>query len=641
MASKSIFVGILFLLVFRSSFAEEFAQKETTKLTAIPTSHLRYDAIGSAYETLQAGVPPASPVWFTVFGKTPGAVYYPTPEHAVVQGLEFVITDGKSLFLDQKHDAQTLLKYGNGEQGPLLGIGHPMGIHLVGQSKLGLYQFEEKMVSDPKSPTVRIKMTFHWPDFGKGYEPGEKRPLRLLVVLKGVTRSKASGVPDVFPALAGSKPILQVSGEAIPYPFPGDSIIGELPVERTSTNVFDLALSFGKSSAEATTLAEWSLQTPFEEVEDNYERGWVNYLNLIQSSQMVTQRMLTESSEIARSAVLLKMLENKTHPGALVSHLGANSVSPKQIYQQAVGLLAAGDSSTAMRSLSFLREIQNSNGSYSPKYSLEGLPLFAARQYEQTAYPILLFKKLESYEKLKASFKEFFADQGWIHAALEFLAKRGPLTPEDLDGQKGGYVPSALAAMCSAFKWSPEIASEFAVGTNPIAPQQWESFYEKWLLDPQGKYQQTGVSRLGFLDWARMKLREPKDPRIVATLNSYLESPLNPGLTHSRLFSRNESDLSPSGQKVWPELSAELGLYWIMAEQTEAARQNLEGLFGSLNEMQMLPQSLWISKAGLSVSPEAIRPWLPAHALTLLLYRSLQEGFNFDSPKYPFSPPSP
>lgn len=668
MRLKSILVGILFLFYFGVSFASETGP---LGWPGIPYRRLpsHFEAIGTAY----AGKNKThSPLWFTVASKTAGQIFYPSPDQPQIDSIEVLITDGKSLFLDQRRDTLSTVTY----------LDDGMTVRILGESRLGLYHFEQLLVSDPGSATLKIHTEFTWKEAGLRVFVLFKPILNLspstnigLATPEGLIATDLHASEPIYATLTASKPWINpsvgfqgfsdgwqelsqnyfLSGKW-PQAGPGQiALAGEIRVEPGSHFEFDLSLSLGRSMSEALTLAQLSLETPFSETQAEYEQGWNHYLETLRASHPVTQRILSESTDVSRSAVLLKMHEAKNHPGALFATLGMHSLNPKELYRQAMALLAAGDLVTPVATLDYLEFLQNSNGSWSSKYNLLGAALSAPRQYDETAYPILLFWRLVQKGLITPKPSQL---QHFLKGA-EFIAAHGPLSPEDQWGRKGGYLPQSLAVMIAALKLSARGTHTPHLGE---LASDWEASLEKWLLDPDHIYR-VGVRSKNthpvvngeFLQFVRMRLRNAKDPRIQATLHTYLDSKTGLAVSQSSdhgpyLFGRFQQDTQGTRQRetqsLWPELSGEVGLYFVAAEDLEQAGRQLEALTQNTTDAGLLPQQIFRSlktsggtepgvNSELWIGNEVACPWMPAHAETILLYRSIQEGVVFDAPKYP------
>ncbi len=60
-------------------------------------THADKEGIGTAYA-------PGSHIWFTIWHGTLTEVYYPTVDRPQLRDLEFLFSDGKDLFLEEKRD---------------------------------------------------------------------------------------------------------------------------------------------------------------------------------------------------------------------------------------------------------------------------------------------------------------------------------------------------------------------------------------------------------------------------------------------------------------------------------------------------------------------------------------------------------
>ncbi len=109
------------------------------------------------------------------------------------------------------------------------------------------------------------------------------------------------------------------------------------------------------------------------------------------------------------------------------------------------GLLAAGDTSTPLRSLIYLAVSQREDGGFYQNFWLDGRPYWAGVQLDEVAFPVLLTWRLWKNKAL-GNFLPF----EMVRRACGFLIREGPITAQDRWEEARGYSPSTLAVHIAA-----------------------------------------------------------------------------------------------------------------------------------------------------------------------------------------------
>lgn len=333
-------IGTLFQL-FNAALAlcayESIPQALSSPMNAIPKKY-NYEiapptkqVIGTAYE--ESGS--ASPLWFTLTGGMVTELFYPTVNQPQLGELQFIVTDGKDFFSEQRKDTLSQVFYDD----------EGLTIRITGKDRSRSYTYTQEIFSDSASPVLRIRTHFQWLTAG----------LRVFVIYKPTIHGKSEGnlgevnadaliasamnsrgQEPIFSTLITSTPWKQTSveNEAEFFNFylnsssntkagPGSILlIGELPKDEEKSSTFELALSFGPSLSAALTYARSAMTVPFEKGAEIYANGWKNYLHTLNNGPQ-KPRFIQDSLFARRSAQLIKMHEDKRHRGALVSSLSA------------------------------------------------------------------------------------------------------------------------------------------------------------------------------------------------------------------------------------------------------------------------------------------------------------------------------
>jgi glucoamylase len=649
----------------------------------------RKEAVGSAYEATGA----SSPVWFTVAQGILTEVFYPSPDQAQVGELQFLVTDGSSFFSEQKTDVDAQVSY----------VDEGMTVLITGHEKQGRYSFEQEIITDPAEPVVRVKTTFHWNQPGLRvfvlFKPAINNTGALnlatatpgaLFATKNVPTPSAGSHsnPQTWAALVPSVPFTSVSSGYVGYSDgyqdisknyqltatdieagPGNvALTGEIPVGSDEDFTYELALGFGSEQAEAQTFAQTSLQVPFDSVKDDYENGWHDYLNELQKN-VSNMRFFGESTFARRSAQIIKMHEDKRNRGAIVASLsnpavpasdnaldgtgGYHLIWPRALYHAAMGLLAAGDQSTPVSALEYLKANQKSDGSWPQNFWIDGTPYWRGLQMDEVGYPILLASQLQA----RGVYSLDNSDLDMIKRAGSFIIAHGPSTMEDRWEEIGGYSPNTIAIEIAALREASRLTEDDSYSQ---VATQWQALLERWTLAPEGILGKNYYVRIspngtpenpepvllangsgqafatdiidgGFLDLVRYGVRAFNDPRILTTLQIY-DNPAT-GVAQAddrtnalayRRYNRDSYGENHIGG-LWPVLAGERGHYAIASGDTEQARAQLFMVEKNATASGLLPEQ----NSGLGVAC----PLVWAHAEDILLHRSLEEGNVFDAPR--------
>src|SRR2546425_8802342 len=98
------------------------------------------DAVGTAYAA-------ASRVWFTMSRGVLNEVYYPTIDRPQIRDLQYLITDGKSFFHDERRHLDSGLE-------PL--ADDALGVRITNADREGRYRIVKEVICDPHHPCILI-----------------------------------------------------------------------------------------------------------------------------------------------------------------------------------------------------------------------------------------------------------------------------------------------------------------------------------------------------------------------------------------------------------------------------------------------------------------------------------------------------
>jgi glucoamylase len=469
---------------------------------------------------------------------------------------------------------------------------------------------------------------------------------------------------------------------------------------------FLLVLGFGGIWSEAGQQVVSSLLTPYETTRDDYIRHWQAW-----------QRTLKKLDEKPRekdlyraSVAVLRSHESKDFLGGIIASLsipwgfnkgdedlgGYHLIWPRDLVENAGGLLAAGAHDDALRVLHYLEATQEADGHWAQNMWLDGRPYWNGLQMDETAFPILLVDLLR-----RESPRCFESCKRWwpmVHKAATFIAVNGPVTQQDRWEEDGGYSPFTMAAEIAALLIAADMAQSlgqratgqaapaeflramadtwnfnmerrtYAVGTDLARQVGVEGYYVRITPPPtadgasplQGfvpiKNRVPGSSNAAAvaivspdaLALVRFGLRAPDDPRILNTIkvvDALLRVKLPTGPNWYRYngdgYGEHEDGSPFDGTGVgrpWPLLAGERAHYELAAGRADTAEALLGVMENSTGASRLIPEQVWDQKD----IPErelftgkgsgSACPLVWAHSEYIKLRRSLADGKIFDQP---------
>ncbi len=465
----------------------------------------RKEAVGTAYSA-------ASRLWFTIWRGIITELYYPTIDRPQVRDLQFLVSDGETFFHEEKRDMSSSLSC----------LSHSLGYRIDSQSREQGYQISKTVIADPHCASLLINVNWK-----------SQRPLKLYLLCSphlggGGFRNNAyvtklaghkvlsAHYHNTWMAIASTKHFSKASvgfvgasdgwtdlATHLDMKWQFDSAIdgnvalfAEIPIA-DNEDEFVLSLSFGHSLNNACSTALQSLAPPFQQQSARFIEQWQRAThwdqNLADSS--------SDSGNLFRASCKILMAhEDKLNPGAMIASLsipwgevkgdddlgGYHLVWPRDLCNSANGLLAAGNTSTAVRSLLFLAASQNEDGSFPQNFWISGEPYWTGLQLDELSFPILLAWKLLK-EHLLFNFDPFHL----AASAMSFLIIKGPITAQDRWEEVSGFSPSTLAVNIAALICAAQIFR--SKGQNEAAQFVEEhadylrSHIEEWTVTDNGK----------------------------------------------------------------------------------------------------------------------------------------------------------
>ncbi|MDY6806294.1 MAG: glycoside hydrolase family 15 protein, partial [Cyanobacteriota bacterium] len=505
-------------------------------------SYAAKQGIGTSYEeyvdkTYQDSGPTntISKVWFSLAQGIVTETAFGEIDRAQIKDLQFLVT-GDGFFDEEKKDTNSTVDYLHKDSS-----GRPLSpaYRLVNTDKEGKYTIEKHVFTDPDRQTLFIKTSFtanednitpyilmnpHIENTGNGdvafvkedslnARQGENAYLSLKSSAPFIKTSAGYvGSSDGYQDL-NNDGVMDWSYDYTDENQPGNvAMMAQLKtLNAGETLTFDMAIGFGSSYEEATAQTEASLNEGYESLLAKYNGegsaiGWEDYLASLSNVPAMIANTGDNGKELYASAFILKTMEDKNNPGALIASLsvpwgdtvnadtfatGYRAVWPRDFYQVAMAFLALGDEETPVVAFEYLPKVQvkaetpgnsGATGWFLQKTHVDGTLEWVGVQLDQTAMPIMLGWKLWKAGILSDSeIAQWYRDM--LKPAAEFLANGGTVNikfPNDPNGnrkivdivppytdqerweEQDGYSPSTTAAEITGLLAAADIAQNAA-----------------------------------------------------------------------------------------------------------------------------------------------------------------------------------
>jgi glucoamylase len=556
-------------------------------------------AVGTAANT-------TSKVWFTVAKGITSEVFYPRLDVANMQDMQYVVTDG-STFVDLERD-QTNHVVSMPDEKAL-----EYTITNTDKRAVPRYSITNTYITDPSRNTLLIRTRFQSLNGGAyqlyllenpsmaggGANDNASWDATNSALLSSGTETLFNSPMPVFSALKVASPngfiahdngyagqasdclVDLTANDVLNHQFDkvaanGNVVqcgqIGSISPDTT----FTVALGYGSDAASAIDAANGSLTAGFTDREAAYRGGWNDYVNGLRAAPAsVSSDTLRRAYYVA--AMALHAAEDKTFPGASIAGFatpwgdfangdtlndGYHRVWGRDLYQQATGLIAAGDSAQALRMAQFMWNNQyisvstpGDNTTYPPgsfpRYSpvsgtsgaspTQPTQLGCCEQFDQDAFAILLawmtgLTDNTTYQKIKMT--------------ANHVQTAGPDTTERWEEQFGKS-PSSIAAEIAGLVAAADIARQngdtTSAATWEAKADLWRSSLAGWTFTTsgfwgghqyyeridktsnpndgetlcfiEGAFAAHDVTDFGFLDLVRLGERLPNDSNVSTSLS--------------------------------------------------------------------------------------------------------------------------
>jgi glucoamylase len=653
-------------------------------------------AVGSSAEK-------TSKLWFTVANGIISEVFYPRLDIPNMQDMQYIITDG-STFVDLERDS-TNHEISMPDEKAL-----EYTVTNTDKRATPKYKITNTYTTDPSGDTLLMQTRFQSLDgssyrlyllenpsmAGGGATNNGWWDGTNLALMSSGTEILFGSSTTVVSALKVASPNDFVAHENGYSGVPSDCLV-ELRQDKALENQFDnlasngnvvqcgevgnltgdttfvVALGYGSDAATAVAAANGSLAAGFTDREaayrgiSPYSGGWNGYVNGLRAAPAsVTSDTLRRRAYYV-AAMVLHAGEDKTFSGASVAGFGTpwgdftngnnlndgyHRVWGRDLYQQAMGLIAAGDSGQALRMAQFMWETQfisvdtpgagttyppGSFPRYSPVSGINGATsdeLGCCEQLDQEAFAILLawmtgLTDNATYQKIKVT--------------ADHLQGAGPNTTERWE-ELSGQSPSSIAAEIAGLVAAADIARQ---NGDAASAALWESTADSWrsnlaawtytttgfwgghqyyeridqtmnpndtnarLCFQEGCFFAHDVVDFGFLDLVRLGVQMPTDATVATSLaptaaafdgNSTVQVTMPNGDIYFHRYDHDNygesnSDCSgwPAGGanrygRLWPVLSGERGEYELANGRSAAIY--LQSMADATNDGYFTPEQV-------------------------------------------------
>jgi len=639
-----------------------------------------------------------SKVWFTVAKGITSEVFYPRLDIPNMEDMQYVITDG-STFLDLERDATSHAISMPTEKALEYTVTN------TDRRPSPKYRITNSYITDPSRDALAIRTRFESLDggvyrlyllanpsmAGGGANNAASWDATNSALMASGTRTLFGSPTTIVSALKIGSPNSFVANDngyatmasdcnvelhknmALASRFDnaakGNVVqcgeIGGLGADTT----FTVALGFGGDAASALAAADGSLEAGFLDREAAYVKGWSDYVEGLRPPPASVSSDTLRRRVYYVAVMALQAAEDKTFRGANVAGFGTpwgdfvkgddpndgyHRVWGRDLYQQAMGLIAAGDSGQALRMAKFLWNSQfvgadmsgdgmtyqpGSFPRYTPVSGIDGATAgdlsCCQEQLDEEAFAILLawmtgLTDNATYQKVKTT--------------ADHIVATGPVTMERWEEQIG-QSPSSIAAVIAGLVAAADIARQ---NDDPASAARWESTADSWrstlatrtfttdgfwgdhryyeridpALDPngpqtirfdEGDFLAHDVADFGFLDLVRLGVVAANDPNVSSSLlpsasasdgNSAVQVTMPNGDIYFHRYNHDnygESDSDCTGWRLvhgpnyygrfWPVLSGERGEYELSNERP--ANVYLQSMADAANDGYFLPEQIW------------------------------------------------
>jgi glucoamylase len=661
-------------------------------------------AVGTSADITPAGKTPTSQVLFTVANGVTTEVFYPRLDIPNMQDMQYIVTDG-STFVDLERDATNHVVTMPDEKA--------LEYTITNTATSGKYQITNTYITDPARNTLMIQTRFQ-SLVGGPYQLYVLENASMVrggdddnaswdgtngALISNDTRSLYGQSFTIFSALKSSTGFIKhddgyVGGtsdclqdldahKVLSNQFDGVNGAGNVVQcgqigGITSTDVtFTLALGYGSSQAEAVSAADGSLTAGFADRAKAYRGispytgGWNGYVNGLKTAPSSVSGSTALRRAYYVAAMALHAAEDKGFPGASIAGFaqpwgqeasnakpdGYHRVWGRDLYQQATGLIADGDTAQASRMAQFMWNSQYDKADqtfkrYSPVGGFKdgelGCDDDGCEQLDQDGFAILLawmtgLTDAGTYANIKAVANHI---QNVGPDTMERWEEEKVKSPSSIAAEIAGLVAaadiarqngdpaSATSFEATADSWRKSLSvwtfttdgywdnhqyfirGEELFGINPNDGNQFcsaQKLNSDGSLSPTDCYAEHDVTDGGFLDLVRLGVRLPNDADVAASLpatdtayddNSAVKVTLANGDVYFHRYPHDHYGESSADGSGWQQVSNLInkGRLWpvLSGERGEyelangaSATLSLQSMADAVNDGYFIPEQVW------------------------------------------------
>lgn len=429
--------------------------------------------LGKAYDD-------SSSVIFTISHGIVDEIYYPREDIASTRDMEFIVTDGKDFFSEEKRDTSHSVSW--------LRDGIP-AFKIVNTCKEKRYSIEKEIITDPIRNTVLQYVKF------KANKKSESSKYKLFLLLSPHIMDKGEGndgwlndykgVPMLFAnregvTLAVASLYADFVKRSIGYVGTSDgytdlkqhknmewqyatahngNIALTAEIDISKTQEFVIAISFGAKEEDAAHHAWASLLDGYESARKKYIDGWEHFQKGLHSVKSDKNAI---GKNFRSSAAILNIHTSKKFPGGVVASLsipwgetkgdndkaGYHLVWPRDLVETSGGFLALNSKHQVLAILNYLMASQEADGKWSQNMWLGGMPNWTGLQMDEIALPISLVDKCHHIKQITPDrLKRYWPG---IKKAIAYIIIHGPYTQQDRWEEEPGLTAFTLAAEINA-----------------------------------------------------------------------------------------------------------------------------------------------------------------------------------------------
>src|SRR5437868_7011294 len=306
------------------------------------------EGVGTAYST-------ASRVWYTIANGCLTEVYFPTIDKPQIRDLQYLVTDGETFFADERRGMDSEIECLDGSS---------LGYRIVNRDPKGRFAFE-------KCSCGYVGVNDGWTDLSDNY---------------------------------------RMDWEYDYAPNGNLAVMGKLDLSQG--HEFTLALALGSSLHIASNNLFQSLSNGFDKACETFLMQWARPHKRLTS---FPPHVVENTHLLETSVNLLLAHEDKKFPGALIASLsipwgedkgddelgGYHLVWTRDMVNCARALMAADDTSTALRALIYLAVSQRPDGGFYQNFWIDGRPYWTGIQLDEVSFPVMLAWRLHQLKALR------------------------------------------------------------------------------------------------------------------------------------------------------------------------------------------------------------------------------------------------